>query len=386
MKVSFLTPAYMWSPSGGYRIIYEYANRLVSRGYEVAVVHPRRLNLLPRPKLTLRERLRLVKFGLFEMLTTPVIDWHPIDSRVRLLFVPTLAERYIPDADVVFATGWQTAQAVMECSASKGVKCHLIQGYETWMGPEKLVHESWRAPTKKVVVSKWLFEVGESLGAGSLTYVPNAIDGDVYRLTQPIAQRRRQVVMVCSTVKLKGSRDGVRALELARKVFPDLKATFFGNSRRPTWVPGWITYQKNPPQERIVNDYYNAASIVLSPSLSEGFALPPAEGAACGCAIVATDSGGIRDFAEHGVTALLSRPGDPEALANNLCSVLGDDALRIRLAQAANQRIKQFTWDRSSNLLENFITSAVECRFRERTLSAVADDRSLTIPIQAEGD
>jgi L-malate glycosyltransferase len=386
MRISFLTPAYMWSPSGGYRIIYEYANRLVSRGHDVTVVHPRRLNFRHRPKPTLRERLRSVKFALFEMVTTPMIDWHPIDSRVRLLFVPSLAERYIPDADVVFATAWQTARAVMECSAAKGVKCHLIQGYETWMGPEELVHESWRAPTKKVVVSKWLFELGESLGAGSLTYVPNAIDTDVYRLTQPISQRTRQVVMVCSTVKWKGSRDGVKALELARKAFPDLKATFFGNSRRPTWVPSWITYQKNPPQDRIVKDYYNAASIVLSPSLSEGFALPPAEGAACGCAIVATDSGGIRDFAEHGVTALLSSPGDPEALAKNLCSLLGDDALRIRLAQAANQRIKQFTWDRSANLLENFITSAVQCKFRERPLSSVADDHSLTIPIQAEGD
>jgi glycosyltransferase involved in cell wall biosynthesis len=386
MRITFLMPGYMWGPSGGYRVVYEYANRLVSRGHRVNVVHPRRLKFLPPAKLAFRERLRRGKFGLIELLSTPVIDWHPIDERVKLLFVSNSDERHIPDADVLFATAWQTARPVMECSDAKGEKCYFIQGYETWMGPEELVHETWRAPIRKVVVSKWLFELGNSIGATDLTYIPNAIDGNVYRLIRPISQRTRQVVMVCSPVKLKASRDGIRALEIAKKEFPDLKVVFFGNSRRPTWVPKWITYAKNPPQDRIVNDYYNKSSIVLSPSLSEGFALPPAEGAACGCAIVATDSGGIRDFAEDGATALLSSPGEPQALAKNLCLLLGDDDLRIRLARAVNERIRQFTWDRSSDLLEEFINGTVQRRSAERPLASLASDPALTIPLQAEGD
>jgi glycosyltransferase involved in cell wall biosynthesis len=120
-----------------------------------------------------------------------------------------------------------------------------------------------------------------------------------------------------------------------------------------------MIYEHDPPQQRIVEKFYNGSSVVVSSSIAEGFALPPAEGAACGCAIAATDSGGIRDFAEHGVTALLSPPKDPEALGRNICVILGNDDLRIRLARSANDLIKQFTWERSTDLMEDFVINAV---------------------------
>jgi glycosyltransferase involved in cell wall biosynthesis len=141
----------------------------------------------------------------------------------------------------------------------------------------------------------------------------------------------------------------------------------------------------DPPQERIVKEFYNRSSIILSSSLHEGFALPPAEGAACGCAIVATDSGGIRDYAQDGVTALLSSPGDPQALAQNLCRLLADDDLRVRLAHAANERLREFTWRRSSDLLEEFIVDTVERGYRERPWPSISGETALPIPLQVEG-
>jgi len=386
MRINFLLPGYAWRPSGGFRVVYQHANRLAARGHLVTVIHPRRLKSSPPPDIKLLQHVRRKKLDFMALVSRPSIAWQPIDKRVRLVFVPSSDERHIPDGDVLFATAWQTARAVMECSSAKGEKCHFIQGYEAWMGPENLVRETWLAPTRKVVVSRWLFEIGRSLGARDLTYVPNAIDRNIYRLLRPISKRTRQVVMVCSPVKLKASRDGVAALEIAKKEFPDLKAVFFGNSRRPSWVPKWISYALDPPQERIVKEYYNNSSIVLSSSLHEGFALPPAEGAACGCAIVATDSGGIRDYAENGVTALLSSPGDPQALATNLCQLLADDDLRIRLAQAANERIKEFTWKRSSDLLEEFITDTVQLESAERRLTQITGEPALPIPLQVESD
>jgi len=64
---------------------------------------------------------------------------------------------------------------------------------------------------------------------------------------------------------------------------------------------------------------------------------------ACGCGVVATDSGGIREYAEHEKTALLSPPRDPEALAKNLLCLLEDDNLRIQLAEAGHKHIQEFT-------------------------------------------
>ena len=134
-----------------------------------------------------------------------------------------------------------------------------------------------------------------------------------------------------------------------------MEVALFGQGRRAPWIPNWISYMRNPPQSLIVEDFYNGSSIFLGPSLVEGFPLPPAEAAACGCAIVATDIGGHRDYLENNATALLSPPRNPEALARNLCQLLGNDDLRIRLAKAANNFIGGFCWEKSADLLESFL-------------------------------
>jgi glycosyltransferase involved in cell wall biosynthesis len=291
-----------------------------------------------------------------ELVSTPSFDWHPIDKRVKLLFVPSLEERHIPNGDILFATAWQTARPVLKCSSVKGEKYYFIQHYETWMGPKDLVDETWRMPLRKVVISRWLAEIGGQITDDSLTQIPNGIDHQRYKIIQPIESRRRQVAMMFSPVEFKRSKDGLAALEIAKKEFPDLRVVLFGSSRHLSWIPKWMSYVQNPPQDWIVGELYNRSSIILNSSLTEGFALPPAEGAACGCAIVATDSGGIRDFVQHDVTGLLSPPRNPDALAHNLCLLLRNDDLRIRLARSGNDFIKRFTWDRSADLLEEFIT------------------------------
>jgi len=386
MRITFLLPGYTWVPSGGFRVVYEYANQLVSRGHHVTVLHPRQLKYVSPAKRAIRERLRRAKYDLIALFAIPALDWHPIDKRVKLVFAPTSAERYIPDSDVLFATSWQTLQSVLQCSKAKGEKFYLIQGYETWMGPKQAVDQTWLSTTNKVVVARWLFNLGNSLGASDLTYIPNAVDHSRYRVLRPIRQRSRRVVMPTSWVSIKGSADGIKALEIAKENFPDLQVVLFGSSRRPSWVPGWMAHYENPEQERIIEEFYNMSSIILSPSLTEGFPLPPAEGAACGCAIVATDIGGHREYVEDGVTGLLSPSSDPHALAQNLCRLLGDDNLRIRLAHAANERIRQFTWKSSAALLEELIAGAVHRKSVELRFTPIGAEAALPAPLQVEGD
>lgn len=360
MRINFLLPCYAWSASGGFKVVYEYANRLVNRGHQVSVIHPRRLKFPPPEKRSLRHRARAARISLQEIFTKPVIDWHTIDPRVRVLYVPSSDASHIPDGDILFATAWHTVRSVTACPPEKGVQCYLIQHHETFMGPQALVDDTWRAPLRKVVVSRWLAELGDRLGAGEITYIPIGIDRQLYRLTNPIEQRRRQVAMMFSHVPFKGSADGIRALEISRKQFPDLKAVLFGITQRPASVPAWITYVCEPAQSHLIEGILNTSSIVMSPSHSEGFGLPPAEGALCGCAMVATDSGGVRDFIIHGQTGLLSTPRDPEALARNLCTLLANDDLRIRLAEAGRDYVSRFDWEHSTDLLEGFLRQAVQ--------------------------
>jgi L-malate glycosyltransferase len=362
VKISFLLPGYIWGPSGGIRVVYEHANRLAAKGHDVTVIHPRRLKYpapLPEGESTyyrLRRNLR----SLMEIFHKPSVDWQQIDPRVKSLYVSSSDASNIPDGDAIFATAWQTARSVLECPKSKGEKFYLIQHYETFMGPKHLVDETWRASLHKVAVSKWLVEVGESLGVAGIAHVTNAIDHEQYRLVRPIEGRRPQIAMTFSKVAGKGSADGIEALTLAREHYPDLRVVMFGLTNVRPSIPSWIEYHSNPAQEFIVSEIYNNSTIFLCPSWSEGYALPPAEAAGCGCAVVSTDNGGIRDYVENGVTGLLSPPRDPQSLASNLRLLLGDEDLRLHLAKAANRAVAGLSWEQSATKLENLVASVVE--------------------------
>ena len=97
---------------------------------------------------------------------------------------------------------------------------------------------------------------------------------------------------------------------------------------------------------------YCSSSVYVVPSWVEGSQLPPMEAMACGCAVVATGVGGIVDYAVPEVTALVSSPMNPEALAFNIARLLGDEKLLKEIAVAGRKHIEQFTWAKATELLE----------------------------------
>ena len=356
MRITFLLPCYPVAPIGGFRAVYEYANRFVNRGHNVSVVHARTTRHTPRVKASsVFDRARQAKKRIDEFLRNPSINWQPIDQRVRLLFVPDDSIDHLPDADVLLATSWQTVSCVLESPDAKGRKCYLVQHYETWEAPKDIVDATWRAPLFKVVIAKWLLEVGNSLGCRDVTYIPYGMNHKRYKLLQPIEGRSRRVSMMFSHIPFKSSADGVAALKIAKTKHPDLTAVFFGTPQRPSALPEWIEYHQNPSQDFIVNEIYNKSSVFVCSSLSEGFFLPAAEAACCGCAVAATDNGGTREYVEDRVTGLLSAPGNPQDLAENICLLLSDEALRVMLANACNRYVARFSWDESASQMEKFL-------------------------------
>ena len=278
------------------------------------------------------------------------IGWQSIDPRVRLEFVPTLAATHVPDADVVVATAWRTAESVIRYPASKGRQCYLVQHHEVWDAPAARVDATWRAPLTKIVIADWLYAKGIELGVDptQLVQLPGpGIDDGLFRVTKPIDVRPHRVAMLWSSAAVKGGPDGVAALEQARAQVPDLLAVLFGVRPRPRDLPFWIDYLHNPSQSRLVEDVYNGSSIYLCPSRSEGWHLPPAEAMASGCALVSTDIDGVSDYALPGRTALLAGVGDATGLAANIVRLCHDDHERQRMATAAVDLMRTFTARRS---------------------------------------
>ena len=144
----------------------------------------------------------------------------------------------------------------------------------------------------------------------------------------------------------KRTQDAVAALRMVRSRFPKLHVIAFGVPDEPRDLPEWITYVQKPDRKKH-NEIYNRASIFVASSEQEGWGLTPCEAMICGAAVVCTDIGGYREFAENDVTALMSPVRNPQMLALNIIRLIEDDALRIRLAMNGRDLIRRFTWDRS---------------------------------------
>jgi glycosyltransferase involved in cell wall biosynthesis len=361
VRITFVLSGLMWRPGGGHRVVYEYANALARRGHAVTLVYPQRLARFPTMVRGIRQRLRRAATSLRRRVMPLDPGWFSLDSRIRRLSVPEPMDRHVPPGDIVFATWWGLTEYVAEYGADKGVKCHLIHHDETVSGyPRERVEVTWTLPMAAFAVSRATADVARQHGARDVVYLPNGVDQDTFRVWKRIEDRGTRIALAYVPRAIKDPETALAALHRVRERLPEMEVRAFGAVRRPMAWPPWIDYRRHLDDVALARDVYNESSIFVSSSILEGFGFPMAEGMACGCAIACTDSRGVRDFAEHRATALLSAPRDVDGLVKHILQLAEDRELRVRLARAGQTRIAEFTWERSSDLLEARLRELVQ--------------------------
>jgi glycosyltransferase involved in cell wall biosynthesis len=103
-----------------------------------------------------------------------------------------------------------------------------------------------------------------------------------------------------------------------------------------------------------VREYYSALDIFVTPRLDVRVAhmvtpLKPMEAMGSGLPLVASDVRALAEVVEPGKTGLLAPPGDPDALADALATLVYDSDLRRRLGQAGREWVsRDRTWSRNA--------------------------------------
>ncbi|MFI9508325.1 glycosyltransferase family 4 protein [Nocardia sp. NPDC052566] len=104
--------------------------------------------------------------------------------------------------------------------------------------------------------------------------------------------------------------------------------------------------------------YVREADVLVHCSvLPEPFGQVVVEGMAAGCAVIASGPGGPAEIVEPGINGLLVDAGDERRLTAALDTLIGDQALRIRLAAAATVRAKDFHITATARIVAAFLDS-----------------------------
>lgn len=93
-------------------------------------------------------------------------------------------------------------------------------------------------------------------------------------------------------------------------------------------------------------EVYRQASVLLMPSLYEGFGMPLLEAMACGIPVVTSRKGSIPEVA--GEAAYYVDPDDPKDIAWGVEKVMNNNTLRQDIITKGLLRAKAFTWKRTA--------------------------------------
>ncbi len=354
MKINFLLPGISPIPVGGVKVVLEYANKMAADGHTVKLMYPVTLKMEEAVPLSFYQTLRFAKKRIKKMRAKEytATTWFALNPAVKEKLIPFLAEKYIPDADITFATARITAEWLDTYSGRKGKKMYLIQHFEDWDGTKEEVENTWKMPLKKIVISRWLQDYATALGEPSYL-VNNGLDFNSFGISTAIEERNHQrFIMLYHQLAWKGTSDGLQAMQLVKKKFPAVSLILFGVNEKPADLPDWVEYHQKPDNLKAL---YNEAAIFVSPSWGEGWALPPAEAMQCGCAAVITDIGGHRDYGVDGKDLLLAPVKNPSGLANTIMSLLDNNNRRVAIAKSGNKTIQQFTWDAAYQKLKSYL-------------------------------
>jgi glycosyltransferase involved in cell wall biosynthesis len=158
---------------------------------------------------------------------------------------------------------------------------------------------------------------------------------------------------VAALVPHKGQRYLIEAAHLVVQKIPDARFVIFGEGELREHLEHLVRehhLEKHvllPGFRTDVIGCIKGFDLFVMSSVTEGLGTSLLDAMACRKAIVATRAGGIPEVVDEGRTGRLVDPRDPRQLADAIVTLIQDEAMRKRMADAGYARVrKRFTVER----------------------------------------
>ena len=383
MKINILTTAGRL-PSGTHRMLFEYANHLIRRSHQVTLIKPLGEKSWRAPK-RLRERIYRQSKKALKRLAHRISGPEVRDYRVpwfqlqaEFIIVPSLAEKYLPDADILLFSMPVPVSVLTRIPDRKGRKIMRVSDVSS--SSSFIAHLPVELPLIAISsLDKSL--LSERFPERMIFTCVNGVNTKFFSNPDRIFKPAEVIGMLFRQGRrtYRGMDDGVTALQLIHRKYPHLKFRSAG-FRREEWLPDFIEFWNvsyphfyprlfreewlpdvdfiefwNEYEQKRLVDFYCSLDICIFPSRIESCPNPPMEALACKCALVATEVGGMTDFTVPGKTALVVPPGRPELLAEKVITLIENPQMLKEIALAGYQKVQDFTVEKQTAGLEGIL-------------------------------
>lgn len=360
MRINFLIPT--TGITGGIKVVFEHVNKLTELGHEINIVYPYVLSVDPGASDKLKGVVKIIRRKICNIVSKDKIKWFNLDARVNLIRVWDLSAKNILDADITVATANQTADWLVNYPESKGEKFYFIQDYEIWTRSKEKVDATWKMPLKKIVIAKWLKRLAEEkFNEKVYGIVPDGVDLNKFYNNNKTFNRKKKILMMHHALEKKGTSDGIKAFEIAKRKHLEITLVLFGAYQLKKEKSSGAEFYYQPPEKQL-RELYSSSDIFLWPSRFEGFGLPPMEAMACKTAVISTDTGAIREYAVENETAVIVPPKNIDLMSEKLIELIEDEKKLRELSMAGYNKIKEFSWNKSSRILEGIFLESINSK------------------------
>ena len=114
--------------------------------------------------------------------------------------------------------------------------------------------------------------------------------------------------------------------------------------------------------KEVLNLLYNHASLLVYPSLYEGFGLPPLEAMAAGCPVAVSKTSSLPEVV--GEAGVYFDPLEVEEMAQAIHQVLNSFELREKLIELGMVRSLQYSWSKTASATQQAYRDALEIKHR----------------------
>ncbi len=315
--------------AGGIRVAVAQADALVARGHDVTLITK------GQP-----------------------LTWRHSDARWQ--YVRSFGDAALEPFDFVIGTFWKTLPFVYEAAPTRGI--HLCQGYEgsftAYRDLKPQIDAAYRLPLPKITVSPHLVQICMQFSSDA-TYIGQIVDDVFFRHPQFRDGKMRVLLVGPVQADFKGIAVGYEAVRHARKAGAD-----FDLIRVSQWPATDDEPAELATEFHVGLDSAAMARLIATCDLylgmslhQEGFGLPAAESMASVLAAVLSEVPSYLSFDGAHDYALFAPEGDAVTAGDALIRLVGDAALRRRIALRGREVVEQFRAHHTALRLERYLLS-----------------------------